>query len=47
MDEVTKEAAAIARTYNLDDRIDIPTEDEAFITLKTTKTPSPAELSAG
>ena len=45
MDEVTKEAAAIARTYDLDERIDIPTEDEAFITIKDHKD-SPAELSA-
>ena len=37
MDEVTKEAAAIARTYDLDDRIDIPTEDEAFIAIKDHK----------
>ena len=48
VDEVTKEAAAIARTYDLDDRIDIPTDDEAFITIKDRiRTPSPAELSAG
>ena len=37
MNEVTEEDAAIERTYDLDDRIDIPTEDEAFITIKDHK----------
>ena len=44
VDEVTKEATAIARTYNLDDRIDIPTEDEAFITIKDHKDSLPSRV---
>ena len=44
VDEVTKEAAAIARTYDLDDRIDIPTEDEAFITIKDHKDSFPSRV---
>ena len=36
-DEVTAEAARIARTLDLADRIDAPTESEAFITIKDHK----------
>ena len=44
VDEVAKEARAIARTYDLDDRIDIPTEDEAFITIKDHKDSLPSRV---
>ena len=36
-DEVTREAAQIAREYGQEDRIDVSTEDEAFITIKDHK----------
>ena len=44
VEKVTKEAAKIARRYNLDDRIDIPTEDEAFISIKDHKAEFPGRI---
>ena len=44
VDKVTKEAAKIARNYDLDDRIDTPTEDEAFITIKDHKSSFPGRV---
>ena len=41
---MTKEAAAIARKYDLEDRIDVPTEDEAFITIKDHKDNFPGKV---
>ena len=43
-DEVTREAAQIAREYGLEDRIDVPTEDEAFITIKDHKDSFPGKV---
>ena len=42
--EVTSEAAEIARKYQLEDRIDIPTEDESFITVKDHKAGFPGRI---
>ena len=44
VDKVTREAASIARSYELDDRIDAPTEDEAFITIKDHKESFPGKV---
>ena len=44
VDKVTREAASIARMYNLEDRIDAPTEDEAFITIKDHKESFPGKV---
>ena len=44
VEKVTKEAARIARRYNLDDRIDIPTENEAFISIKDHKKAFPGRI---
>ena len=42
--EVTKEAARIARSYGLEDRIDIPTEEEAFFLIKDHKQSFPGRI---
>ena len=42
--EVTKEAANIARRYNIEDRVDAPTEDESFITIKDHKDGFPGKI---
>ena len=42
--QVTTEAAEIARSYNLEDRIDIPTEDDAFISIKDHKPSFPSKV---
>ena len=44
VEKVSKEAAAIARRYKLEDRIEIPTEDEAFITIKDHKESFPGRV---
>ena len=42
--KVTKEAANIARSYSLEDRIDIPTEEEAFLLIKDHKDSFPGRM---
>ena len=42
--EVVKEAATIARHHNLEDRIDAPTQSEAFITIKDHKNGFPGRV---
>lgn len=42
--KVTKEAAKIARSYGLEDRIDIPTEEEAFLLIKDHKESFPGRI---
>ena len=44
VENVSKEAAVIARRYKLEDRIEIPTEDEAFITIKDHKESFPGRV---
>ena len=44
VDRCTREAATIARELNLEDRIDVPTEDEAFITIKDHKDGFPGRV---
>ena len=44
LDQVTKEAASIARKFDLADRIDIPTEDQCFITIKDHKKSFPGKV---
>ena len=38
------EAANLARSYDLEDRIDVPTEDTAFITVKDHKDSFPGRM---
>ena len=42
--KVTEEAAMIARSYGLEDRIDIPTEEEAFLLIKDHKDSFPGRM---
>ena len=44
VEEVTAEAAKIARELNLDERMDTPTESEAFITIKDHKDSFPGKV---
>ena len=44
LDQVTREAAEIARELDVADRIDIPTEDEAFISVKDHKDSFPSRV---
>ena len=44
VDGVTKEAARIARSHDLEDRMDTPTESEAFITIKDHKSSFPGKV---
>ena len=44
IDKTIKEAANLARSYDLEDRIDLPTEDAAFITVKDHKASFPGRM---
>ena len=44
LEQVTREAAKIARDLDVADRIDIPTEDEAFISVKDHKDSFPIRV---
>lgn len=44
VEEVTREAAKIARKFDLEDRIDCPTENSAFITIKDHKPSFPQKV---
>ena len=44
VERCTREAATIARELNLEDRIDTPTEDQAFITIKDHKDGFPGRI---
>ena len=44
IDKTMNEAANLARSYDLEDRIDVPTEDTAFITVKDHKDSFPGRM---